>query len=269
MLARRCGALAFALLLLLAFPGRALGEDVTTAELSQLITDAAGDRDSRARLFEVTSLDGQPIDMGAVLGGGAADEASRLDALRDLLVDPEPTSLDGLELRAEAAEIVSKPPFTAAPVTAPGILDRLWTFMSGLFGNDGVQGLALVAIVVIALVVAIPVLNRLVGRRNQLPDEIAASTVRRDFYAEAQDAAATGDHEAAVRLLFLDGADYLESRQLVPNAATTSTSTVRPMARETHFLDRFDEIAYGGDIAASQDVDEALSAWQRLKRRLT
>ena len=268
-LARSRAAIAAVVLLLFALPVTAEAEEVTTAELAQLIADAAEDQESRNRLLEVTSLDGEPIDMGAILSADAEDDASRLDTLEGLLADRKTTSLDGAELRTEAADIVSKPPFTAAAASSSSILDRLWRFISSLFGNDGAQGLALIAIVVVALLVAIPVLNRLVVRRHDQPNEVTMKPVRRDFYAEAQNAAATGDHEAAVRLLVLDGADYLESRRVVPNAATTSTATVRPIATETHFLDRFDEIAYGGDAAVSQDVGEAISSWQRLKRRFT
>ena len=70
-----------------------------------------------------------------------------------------------------------------------------------------------------------------------------------------------------MRLLFLDGAQHLQTIGSVKNAATTSTATVRRMTDDEAFLNRFDEIAYGGAAADERDVAQARTSWQRLKQR--
>lgn len=264
---RRATSVATVLLLLVA-SGSAAAEDITSQELADLVAEAGDDTESFDRLKNVTSVDGMPANVDTILDGSIQDTAIRLETLRQVLRGST-GSLDGSELRAEAAEITSKPPFAAAPATGSGPLDRVWRFLGSLFGSEGAQGIALLAIAIVALVVAVWVLRRLVNKSGRVPHiaTAAAEKAKRDLYAEAQTAAAAGDHETAVRLLFLDGAEYLEAHQAVASAATTSTSTVRSIAQETKFLDRFDEIVYGGRIARDQDVSESDSAWLRLKRR--
>jgi hypothetical protein len=245
----------------------AAADDVSGLELSQLVDAAQDSNQARADLDTITSVDGTAVDMGLVLDG-LADDDTRLDTLNRLLRDSDPQRLDGPALRSEAAEILSNPPYAAEVAGNSSVFDRLWRVIAGLFGNGAIQGLSFVAIVAIALLVAIPVINRLVGRRQRLPEEAVASVAARDFAAEAVNAAGSGDFDEAVRLLFLDGAEYLERQRVVPSAATTSSSTVRPIVTDTRFLDRFDEIAYGGAEAANDDVHEARTSWQQLKRRV-
>lgn len=243
----------------------ALADDVTRTEFADLVAQARnGDV---AGLEGVTSVEGAPVDVAPLLAGTSAEREARLETLRRELATTTTPSLDSEQLRAEAEAIVSNPPFSAEATSDSGLLGRIVDFFARLLGNDAAQGVALLIVAVTALLIAIPLLNRRVTRRQSAATAVPEPGPRTDYRTEAESAAAQGEFAAAVRMLFLDGAEHLEQSRAVPDAATTSTATVRRLAGDQRFLDRFDEIAYGGLPADNADVDQARAGWQRLKER--
>lgn len=246
--------------------GTASAEDVSTAEFAELV-DRAVAADTGG-LVEVSSVDSIPVDINDLILSGSLDEREiRLETLRRVLSDSSATDLDSSVLRSDAREIISNPPYSASASGGDSWLERVVEFLATILGNSAVPGIAILVVIVIALVIAIPVLNGVTGRRQAEGKPTLEPSQRVDFGAAATEAEERGDHRAAVRLLFLDGAKHLEANKVVANAATTSTTTVRRISEETEFLDRFDEIAYGGSDAQSTDVSQARTAWQRLKDR--
>jgi hypothetical protein len=249
-------------------PGAAVAEDVTGAEFRARVDRAISGEESALR--SVTAVDGVPVDGAALLDGQPTMRRSRLNTLQNLLESAPSSGLDGDALQKQAEEIVTNPPYSAELAADGSLFGRILDFLGRLFGNDAAQGLALLIVALIALAIAVPVLNRIATRsRGSESPEAREPQRRADYQAEAVAAEAQGDFATAVRMLFLDGVDYLESARAVPDAGTTSTATVRRISGDADFLDRFDEIAYGGARAGSADVGQARSGWQRLKRRIT
>ncbi len=255
-----------ALFLLFIGPGTADAGDVTAEEFVDLVDRAAAA--DLGDLTDVTSVNSVPVDIDDLILSGSLDEReTRLESLRLELSEFDTPDLDAADLRNEADRILSNPPYTAGTAGNNGIMVRVLEFLGRILGNDAAQGIAIVVVIIVGLLIAIPILDR-IARRRQTNGEQAPEPIETiNYESEAEAAASRGDHEAAVRLLFLDGADHLERNHVVANAATISTSTIRRLSDETGFLDRFDEIAYGGSDAASTDVSQARTAWQRLKNR--
>jgi hypothetical protein len=248
-------------------PGAAGAEDVSTAEFADRVDQAiAGDESA---LRAVTAIAGTPVDGEALVAGEPALRQNRLDTLHQLL-QSAPADLDADALRRQAEAIVTNPPYSAELAADNGVFARIIAFLGRLFGNDAARGLALLVVALITLAVAIPLLNRIATRRQPNgPRPVAAIQQRPSYEAAAEEAAGRGDFAAAIRMLFLDGVEHLEAHRAVPDAGTTSTATVRQISGDEAFLDRFDEIAYGGSPAGFADVGEARSGWQRLKRKFT
>jgi hypothetical protein len=253
-------------LALVILPGAAGAEDVGTAEFAERVDRAiAGDESA---LRAVTAIEGTPVD-GEALVAGDPSRQNRLDTLHQLL-QYAPADRDADALRGQAEAIVTNPPYSAELAADSGVLARIIDFLGRLLGNGAAQGLALLVVALIALAVAIPLLNRIATRRqSNTPRPVADTQQRPSYAAAAEEAAAHGDFATAVRMLFLDGVEHLEARRAVPDAGTASTATVRQISGNEAFLDRFDEIAYGGSPAGNADVGEARSGWQRLKRKFT
>jgi hypothetical protein len=219
------------------------------------------------QLVGITSIDGNPVDMTVVLDASPAQLQTRLETLKLIIAAGRP-DFDGATLRDQARDIVSKPPFSAGVVSNNGILSRIVRFIGDLFSSTSAQGLGLAVIVAVALVIGYLVLDRTVAHKQAVASAAHPTPPSVDYRAEADAAAAGGDFAGAVRLLFQDGARHLEQLDVVLDAATTSTATVRPLTNERHFLDRFDAIAYGGAKAQGDDVAEARRSWDALTNRL-
>jgi hypothetical protein len=239
--------------------------DVSADEFNRLVTEAADSGDT-GELAEVTSIDGAPVDMTAVLDGSARDLAARLDSLSQLGDGRE--RFDGRVLRDQAGEILSNPPFSAEVASNSSLLGRLVEFVGRLFSGTGARGVGLLAIAGITLAAGFLTLDRLVTRRRATVAAPTTSPTPVDYRSRAEKAASTGAFAEAVRFLFVDGAHSLAAMKVVPDAATTTTATVRRLTDDDRFLERFNEIAYGGATAESDDVAQARLSWDHLKRRL-
>lgn len=253
----------------LLWPGTApaaAASDVSADEFARLVAEAAtsGNTDQVAA---ITSIDGSPVDMATVLDGSPREQRARLYTL-DRLTGAGQPSFEGDALRNQASDITSHPPFTAEVATNDGIFSRIIEFIADIFNTTGARGLGLVVIIAVAFVVGYLVLDRFATRRQATTASPSPALASVDYRSEADAAAATGDYSGALRMLFLDGAQHLERLRVVRNAATTSTATVRALAQNPRFLDRFDAVAYGGDTAMSDDVAEARRSWDALQKRL-
>ena len=226
------------------------------------------DSQDRAALAEVTSVEGEPIDMEVILAGTNLESGRRLESLHTLISNPESPNLNAAELQAQVESIISNAPYSAGTTQESGWLVRALEFIAEFFDNAASRGIVLAAVIAIVLALAVPVLNRMANRRERSAAETSDEPERPiDYEAAARTASERGELEQAVRLLFLDGAQHLQQSGALQNAATTSTATVRPMTDDDGFLDRFDEIAYGGSRAHLEDVDQARVGWQHLKQR--
>jgi hypothetical protein len=206
--------------------------------------------------------------MAAILEGPRREQQRRLDSLSKI-TGGEQIRFDGDTLRNEADDITSQPPYTAEVASNGGVLDRIGRFLADVITSPAAGGLGLVVLVVIVLIAGYLVLDRIVNRRRGvITTEPAAEPTQVDYLARADAAAAAGDYAGAVRLLFVNGARHLEQLAVVRDAATTTTATVRPLTNDAGFLDRFDEIAYGGATANGNDVTGARRSWDALKSRL-
>lgn len=249
-------------------PEVAAAEDVDAEEFAARVERALGGDETDLRA--VTAVDGGPVAGETLLADNPDEQRARLETLRDLISSEVGFELDAAEIREQAEEIVTNPPYSAEVANDGGLFARVFDFLSRLFGNEAAQGLALLIVALAALAVAIPVFNRIASRRQRREaDPIATEASRVDYTTAAEKATERGDFAEAVRMLFLDGVEHLEASRAVPDAGTTSTAAVRRLSGNESFLDRFDEIAYGGSPAGEADVKEAHSGWQRLKRRFT
>jgi hypothetical protein len=244
-------------------------QEVSTAEFANLVDSAHEDPGATSQLRKIESIDGFETDMDQIIDGSTQERQDRLSSLDRLLDDVVDAPQSADELRAEANDIISEPPFSAEKADGAGWLDQFFTFVARILTGEGVTGLALVLVAVVAIAVATPTLLRMARARGhqETSTEVAEAPEQPNYAKAAARAEAQGEFDDAVRLLFLDGVDHLERIEVVRSAATTSTATVRRLSTETEFLDRFDEIAYGGVPAQADDVNEARTAWGRLKAR--
>jgi len=244
----------------------ALATDVSTDDFTRLVTEAAESGQFES-LADVTSINGEPIDISRILDGSPDDVKNRLTTLGRVGEEPE-GQLDADSLRAQADEIVSNPPYSAEAASGAGILARFARFVESALSNSATRGIGLIALVGLVFLAGYLILDRLVSRRLHTGQASAPTVAEVDYRSQAEAAAASGDFSGAVRLLFIDGSHLLEILNVVRNAGVTSSATIRPLTEDPSFLDRFDEIAYGGAEAHDADVTQARSSWDALGKRL-
>lgn len=278
------------LLALLAFgavlaPGSAHAIDVSPAELARLARRARSEAGAFARLERVTSVEGVPVNLAQALRGASGKRLNRrLSTLASGGVARfgSTTSRD----RRRAREVLSQRRFHTQEVPRPfaGLLRRIGRLLqpvgnafSAAFGwlarrlpGGDSSVWALLAALVLAAGAAISV--RLGHRRARTTARLdpAPSTPRRDARAlerAAEEAAAAGDYEGAVRLRFVAGLLRLDQIQAIRfrPSLTTSEITGALSSTELEALARsFDEIAYGGRRALPADLEQARAGWRRL-----
>ncbi len=244
----------------------ALAVDVSTDDFTRLVAGAVESNHFES-LADITSINGQPIDISRILDGAPADVKNRLTTLGHVAEGPE-GQLDADTLRAQADEIVSNPPYSAEAASGVGILARIARFVESAFSNSATQGIGLIILLGLVFLAAFLILDRLVDRPMHVGQASTPTVTEVDYRSQAQAAAASGDFSGAVRLLFIDGSHLLEGLNVVRDAGVTSSATVRPLAEDHDFLDRFDEIAYGGAEAHGEDVTQARDSWDALGTRL-
>jgi hypothetical protein len=272
----RAAAGALAVVCLLA-PSPAAAEDVTRAELRQLVVQAEGDPAALARLRQVDAVDGVPVDMRRALNG---DVEARLRALAG---GGAAASIPPAAAREQAEAILAERRFHEHVLPRPlaGVLtwigERLQplvdavTYVADRFpGGSNAFWVALGALVAAAAAfvavrlgrrrVAAAAATGVLGRRPGAagPDELERL---------AGEAERRGDHEAALRLRFragllrLDAADRLDFRE----SLTTGAAARELRSAEFDRLARaFDEVVYGRRPPGPEDSVRAREAWRRV-----
>lgn len=271
------GVVAASFLVLLTATAPGVAQETTGPEFAQLVERALTDESAAAVLRRIESIDGVPVDMNAVLGGDDTHRRSRLTTLQDLAGPTEFPNADATQLRGEAAQILSQPPFVGRVAEDTNLLDRIARAIGNLFSDNLASGWSLLLVIAGATALLIPAMTWLTRRRARLRRTAGSVTKPEEHETEEQEdlvaaairAEEEGDFDAALRLLFRSGTDDLEARGVVRNGAAASTATIRRLVRHNgdRFLDRFDEIAYGGSTAEHDDVVESRRSWTRLIER--
>lgn len=258
-------------------------EEVSAAQLHQLVQRALADPAAAGRLRSIDSVDGQPVDLDRALAGATGDELrARLRVL-----DPGPASTGAAvpagDPQADAMRILRDRRFRPSPVPRPfrGLLhtlgrwlrpigDPLGQFFGAVAGSELALLLVALAVVALALLVSGRVIRRRStagvdhARRHRLrardedPDEL-------DRLAAAAEQA--GDLDLALRLRFRAGVLRLDRAGVVDDrpALTTGLLTRQlpsPLLRALALA--FEEVAYGGRPASPADVAAARTGWPQL-----
>ena len=275
-------------LVLVAVPAQS--QELTREEVTDLAEIAAHDSDARERLERVDVVDGRTVDMERYLDGAQGNEVvERIE----VLVGSGPSGAgatvpSATQAREEARTILSDERFRPAPVPRPfrGILETLARWLDPVLdaiasffdwiaeafrflalGTGGAFGLWLV---IAAIVVAITVVRTRAVVAERAQSRRSASLVReagddpKRLEILAAEAEERGDHDLAVRLRFRAGVLRLGAARVIPRRLSLTTGELRRLLASPEFdrLGRaFDEIAYGGRVAAAEDTAHARTAW--------
>ena len=270
-------AAAAALVAALALVPAAFATDVTADELVSLANRAVEDREARAELVSVDSIDGQSVDLESALAG--ADEEELETRLAVLTEDERPGALDTARARASAREILSERRFDpGAEVPRPfrrllewvgGLLEPIGDLLRGFPGGPelgwSIVGAAVaLAAALLALRIGRGRAGRVVESRELLPrSRVDPARLER----EADEAEQRGELERALRLRFQAGLVRLDRARAIELRASSTTGDVRRGLRSPDFDDvaqRFEEIVYGRRPAARADVEASRAGWTRV-----
>jgi hypothetical protein len=272
-------ALAIAAVLVAGWGGVASATDVSRDQLATLARQAQHDRHALDELRAITSVDGQPVNMNAVIDGkGRAD---RLDELVGALATKRTTAESDAADRARA--ILADRRFHRRPPPRPfrGILHRVGQWLrpighalTPVFRPIGdalstVPGAIAIGSGVLALALAATV--SYTRRRARGAVEHARRSRRlahRDDPAAleraATDAERAGDFDQAVRLRFRAGLLRLDDAgALALRPSLTADQAARLLAVPVldELAGTFDEVAYGGRPATAADADASRTGW--------
>ncbi|HET7482690.1 MAG TPA: DUF4129 domain-containing protein [Actinomycetota bacterium] len=270
----------------------------TSDAVRDLAHRAEFDDGALEQLENVADIDGRPVDMQRLLQD--APRSSIEERVATLLSSegvaaPTPNPDDS---RRRVQEILSQRRYRPAQVPRPfrgvlktiaGWLDPIaralrsaWDAIVNAYealGRATPGGVAtlwlLTGIGVIALAVwgarrAISTRTRAKLERSTV--EVHAHDDPRRLERDAARAAARGDHESAVRLMFQAGVIRLARARAIPARSSLTTGDIRRRLALNEF-DRigksFDEIAYGGRRATKEDSTEANSGWRDVLQKVT
>ncbi len=265
-------AAAVCLLTIAVAPTQALATGVSSAQLQALAAGAAnGNGQALVELRAITSVDGNPVDLGVLLGTGPAPE---LHARLHALAAPGPArTVSAAGARAAAASILSSARYGKATVPDPllNLLNKLRNALASLAaeapgGPVAFWAVAAAIVLALALFGAHRMLRRLAPaqRSDYDPGSVEGedpATLERD----AQAAEARGAFSEAVRLRFRAGLLRLGSRDAIDYRPSVLTAeVVRDLdSPEFELLNEtFERVAYGGVPADPEDADAAREGWR-------
>ena len=255
----------------------AFATDVSRQELERLAASAQTSETSRSTARSITAVDGQPIDMAAILEGASDDQiAGRLDGLSSVVTA---SSSSDANATARARDILASEDYTdrdfPKPVRQPveWIADHVQSVLDWL--NLSLPGGAWVVWMVLgglmALVVAVTattvVRRRAAGgalRTDRGGGDVPGTPTARQLDAQAETAERAGDLRAALRLRFQAGLMRLGSSHVIdsPDTATGDQLARRLQSGRFDRLRRtFDEVVYGGRTVTASDLAEARAEW--------
>lgn len=284
--------LASVLLLIAVGPARAA--EATRSEVVQLANDATFDDRALARLKDIDTIDGDPVDVERLLAGAEGTEIERrISALFAEEAQPA-VARDPAAERAEAERILEQDRYQPEDIPRPfrgplewiadrlepvgNAVDSVFGWVADVFSSvaDGTPGGAATLWTLIGLAVVTFVAfqtRRIVERRGRskaaeaLPGEIYRADDPRDLERQASAARERGDHALEVRLLFRAGVLRLARERAIPARGSLTTGEIRRLLKSGDFDEvgrSFDEIAYGKRPATNRDGEAARAGWSRV-----
>ncbi len=271
---RRLGAALLVASLWLGASAPALATEVTGTQLHALAARAAaGDTAALAELRTVTSVEGQPAQVGAALSGAGPEQLhARLVALASSA--PAQTTISPAQAQRSAAALLQDRRY-GKPVLDPitKVLQSLGRFIAKLAANAPGGALVFWAVAGALVLVLAAIGTRRALRRldaDRRPASGAGERAGDDPGAlerAAQAAEARGAFDQAVRLRFRAGLLSLSERSAIDYRPSLLTGEV---ARELHSREfdalagTFDRVAYGGVHADENDARAAREGWPRV-----
>ena len=259
----------------LSVAGAAQASSVTTPQLRELAQKAGSDPRALEQLDEVTSVDGVPVDMHALLAGTPQEKTARV---RSLAGGVAPPPVSGTRVRAK--QILEGSKFHAAPIPRPfqGILHRTADGLTRAFNaiakHIPFHAAGLWALIG-ALVIGVSVLlaRRMIGRRsslNRYASRLSLSDraeTRAELERRAADAESRGELDLAFRLLFRAALLRLDEAHAIAYKDSLATHDIAKKLRSQTFdalALRFDQVAYGGSRATPEDLTGARDRWPHI-----
>jgi hypothetical protein len=273
-----------ATLLALALAPAARASDVSLPELLRLAARARTDPTALARLKQVDSVAGTPVDMRRELEGAkGAVLRHRLGTLAGAVPG---SAADARRARGDAGAILSQRRFhrhgTPAPFRRPlrwlshwvhrvgsaigGLIDRIGKHVPG--GNRTVWTVIAAFVIAIAAALAARIVRRqarqeLVRERAEQPRALDPRRLER----EADEAERAGDLERAIRLRFRAGLLRLDRAKAIELRDSMTSGEVARKLRSPDFdgvARTFDEVVYGRREARPPDVQSHREGWTRV-----
>lgn len=260
--------------------------DVDRTEAVALIREAATDPAALDDLRTVDAIDGRPVDLSAATAVDQDARAARLTALADALdsdsddggsATAQPSSDDA---RQSAEDVLDDDKYRGTRLPQPfrgplsWVADRfagIGAFFSPVLAHAWVQLVLFVAVLVAAGFVAVRLIarrSRAVVRRDRGSGQLVDPTLDpEELDRQADDAAAAGDHQAAVRLRYEAGLLRLaRGGRLDLRIATTARGAARQLDHPAmdRLTDDFERVVYGGRAATEADVDAARQGWTEI-----
>jgi len=258
----------------------AAGRAETSAEVRALAARASHDPAALARLRAVTSVDGRPLALAALLSVSGDQLTARLHTLAEA---GAVGATAAAAAREHARRILAERRFTGSTVPRPlhGVLAWLGGKLSFIPRWAGrlarhVPGGSSVAWALLSLaVLGVAALQAArVGRRRQ---SSLVATARDARAAGSEDpgalersadrAEADGDLERALRLRFRAGLIRLgRAGRIPPRASLTSGEAAKLLALDDFddLARRFDEVVYGARPPDPTDLERSRRGWQRV-----
>jgi hypothetical protein len=251
-------------------PASAHAAEVSTAEYRALLAD----RDVE-ELRTVTSIDGQPVDIGGALQGATGDDLEQrlrtLESIKDVpaggLGDPT----------GQARDILQQERFHGGETPGPfrDLIDWLkdrapgnvFDWLDGVLpGDRSVVWIMLGALLAfLGYLLARYFLNRRIALSETAAEAHGpAADDPKTLERRAAEAEAAGDLEAALRLRFRAGLLRLDRRGAIAFRPSISTHEVRRALRSDDFDEistTFDDVVYGGREPHTEDVAQARERW--------
>jgi len=251
-------------------PAPAHATEVSLSEYRALVADA-----NAAQLEQVTSVDGQPVDLAGALEGADGEELEqRLETLAALDYEGAPPLDDPT---AQVRDILQEERFHGGDAPGPfrGFVDWLRDLAPGnpvgwlddlLPGGRSVVWIALGTLLFgVGYLLARFFLTRRIAVSEATAHAHAPATDDpKALERRAAEAEAAGDFEAALRLRFRAGLLRLDQRGAIAFRPSISTHEVRRALRSSDFDElsgTFDDVVYGGREPRTDDVAQARERW--------
>jgi hypothetical protein len=270
-------AAALAAAALVAVPAAA-GSSATPAEVRELAGRAASDPAALAKLRQIESVGGVPVDLRAALAGASGQALER--RLSALAAGGEGIAAAPADARAEAAAVLEERRFNETPPPRPfrRLLDWLGDRIDGpvswlagwIPGGEAALWVILGALVMAGAALVAARLGAARGggviersARLQSQPGLDPRTLER----LADEAEGRGELELALRLRFHAGLLRLARIEALPRPETlTSGQLVRLLGSEIlgRLARDLDEVVYGGRAASRADVENARTGWPQV-----